>query len=88
MNCFPRDQSLSDLLHSTKRKTCNSNGCCRSTFAGNSALLRSDVIDFALLPAQRLLAGNNFRCHDLEVTNIPLHVWILKTSLPIANFGA
>ena len=26
-------------------------------FEGNSALLPSDVIDFALLPAQRLLAG-------------------------------
>ena len=67
MNCFPRDQSLSDLLYSTKRKTCNgnSNGSCRSTFASNSALLPSDVVDFALLPAQRLLAGKNFivRCH-------------------------
>ena len=32
---------------------------CRSTFAGNinSALLPSDVIDFAMLPAQRFLAG-------------------------------
>ena len=62
MNCFPRDQSLSDLLYSTKRKTFNgnSNGGRRSTFAGNSALLPSDVIDFALLPAQRLLAGNSF----------------------------
>ena len=71
INCFPRDQSLSDLLYSTNRKTCNghSNGGRRSTFAGNSALLPSDVIDFALLPAQRLLAGksagNSFivRCH-------------------------
>ena len=54
MNSFPRDQSLSDnLLYSTKRKTCNgnSNGGRRSRFAGNSALLPSDVIDFALLPA-------------------------------------
>ena len=63
----PRDQSLSDLLYSTKRKTCksNSNGGRRSTFEGNSALLPSDVIDFALLPAQRLLAGSSFivRCH-------------------------
>ena len=25
MNCFPRDQSLSDLLYSTKRKTRNGN---------------------------------------------------------------
>ena len=68
MNCFPRrDQSLSDLLHRTKRKTWNgnSNGGRRSTYTGNSALLPSDVIDFALLPAQRLLAGNSFivRCH-------------------------
>ena len=67
MNCFPRDQSLSDLLYNTKRKTCNgnSNGGRRSTFADNSALLPSDVIDFALLAAQRLLAGNSVivRCH-------------------------
>ena len=60
---FPRDQSLSDLLYSTKTKTChgNDNGGRRSTFAGN----RSDVIDLELLPAQRLLAGNSFivRCH-------------------------
>ena len=66
MNCFPRDQSLSDLLYSKKRKTCNgnNNGGRRSTSAGNSALLTSDVIDFALLLAQRLLAGNTFiiRC--------------------------
>ena len=67
MNCVPRDQSLSDLLYSTKRKTCNgnNNGGRRSTFGGNNALLPSDVIDFALLPAQILLAGNSFmvRCH-------------------------
>ena len=66
MNCFPRDQSLSDLLYSTKRKTCNgnSNGGRRPTFAGNSALLPSDVMVFALLPAKRLLVGNSFivRC--------------------------
>ena len=62
MHCYPRNQSLSDLLYSTKRKTCNdnSNGGRRSTFAGNSALLPSDVIDFALLPAQRLSGGNSF----------------------------
>ena len=61
MNCFLRDQSLSDLLYGTNRKTCNgnSNGSRRSTFAGNSALLPSDVIDFALLPAQRLLNGKS-----------------------------
>ena len=67
MNCFLRDQSLSDLLYSTNRKTCNgnSNDGRRSTFAGNSALLPSDVIDFALLPAQRLLNSKSVivRCH-------------------------
>ena len=67
MNCFLRDQSLSDLLYGTNRKTCNgnSNGGRRLTFAGNSALLPSDVIDFALLPAQRLLNGKSVivRCH-------------------------
>ena len=67
MNCFLRDQSLSDLLYRTNRKTCNgnSNGGRRSTFAGTSALLPSDVIDFALLPAQRLLNGKSVivRCH-------------------------
>ena len=36
-------------------------------------LLPSDVIDFALLPAQRLLAGN-VSC-DLEVTNESAHCW-------------
>ena len=56
MNCFLRDQSLSDLLYSTNRKTCNGR---QSTFAGNSALLPSDVIDFALLPTQKLLNGKS-----------------------------
>ena len=43
----------------------NSNGGHWSTFAGNSALLPSDAIDFALLLAQGLLAGSSFivRCH-------------------------
>ena len=45
--------------------TCN--GGRRSAFVGNSAQLPSDVIDFAMLPAQRFLAGN-MSC-DLEVTN-------------------
>ena len=45
IKCFPKDQSLSDLFYSTKRKTCNGNinGGRRSTFAGKSALLPSDV---------------------------------------------
>ena len=67
MNCYPRHQSVSDLLYSTKRKTCNgnNNGGRRSTFESDSVLLSSDVIDFALLPAKRLLARNSFivRCH-------------------------
>ena len=69
MNCFPWDRSLSDLLYSTKTKTCNgnNNGCLRSTFAGNSALLSSDVIDFALFVVAD--ANNSTRLHfgdDLE----------------------
>ena len=53
------------IAQKEKTSNGNSNGSRRSTFAGNSALLASDVIDFALLPAQRLLAGNSFivRCH-------------------------
>ena len=39
-----------------------------STFAGNSALLLTDVIDFAMLPAQKLLAGNNFIVRYHHVT--------------------
>ena len=56
--------------------TCN--GGRRSTFAGNSALLPSDVIDFAMLSAQRFLVGNSFivRCHvNLEVTNESACCW-------------
>ena len=55
----PSYQSLSDLLHSWKflswkfiKPRCDSSQ--RSTFAiKNIALLPSDVIDFAMLPAQR-----------------------------------
>ena len=44
--------------------TCN--GGCQSTFAGNSELLPSDAIDFAMLPAQIFLTGNSLivRCHE------------------------
>ena len=56
-----------DLLYSQRRhqKTQCENGGRRSTFVGNSELLPSDIIDFAMLPAQRFLAGNSFivRCH-------------------------
>ena len=45
INCFPRDQSLRDLLYCW-------NGGRRSTVAGNSVLLAFDVMDFAMLPAQ------------------------------------
>ena len=50
---FPEGQSLSDLLYSWKFIKPRCNGVRRSTFAGNSALFLSDVIDFAMLPAQR-----------------------------------
>ena len=72
MNFFPRDQSLSDLLYSTKRKMCNGNSNRRSTFAGNT-LLPSDVIYFALLSAKRPLAGNSFICY-LKVTTESMRV--------------
>ena len=52
--CFPRDLSLSDLLYSWKLIKPRCNGGHRSKFAGNIALLPSDVIDFfAMLPAER-----------------------------------
>ena len=37
----------------------------RSTFAGNSALLPSDVINFCNVACAEILAGNSFivRCH-------------------------
>ena len=75
--CFPRI-SMFPFIETLKRKTSNgnSNGGRRSTFAGNNALLPSDAIDFALLHAQRLLAGNSFivRC-DLQVTNESARCW-------------
>ena len=49
----PSDQSLSDLLYSWKFIKPRFNGDRRSTIAGNSALLPSDVIGFAMLPSQR-----------------------------------
>ena len=77
MNCFLKDQSFSDFLYSTKRKTYNgnSNSGRRSTFGGNIALSPSDVIDFALLLAQRLLAGSSF-----IVTNESALCWGKKFS--------
>ena len=51
INCFPHDQSLSVLLYSWKSIQPRGNGGPRSTFAGNSALLPSDVIVFSMLPA-------------------------------------
>ena len=53
INCFPRDQSLSDLLYSQRRHLDNADEVGQPSFAANSALLLSDVIDFAMLPAQR-----------------------------------
>jgi hypothetical protein len=55
----------------------------RSTFVGNSELLPSDVIDFAMLFAQRLLAGNIFivRCH--VTTNQPMRARALGGKIPV-----
>ena len=55
INCFPRNQSLSDLSYNV----------ALSTFTGNSALLLADVIDCAVLPAQRFWREKIFivRCH-------------------------
>ena len=46
MNCY----SIKLEIHETWLQY---NGGCQLTFAGNSALLPSDVIDFAMFPAQR-----------------------------------
>ena len=50
----------------------------RTIFAGNSAQLLSDVIDYTMLSAQRLLAGNSFNgkmtC-DLEVVHKSVRCW-------------
>ena len=53
INCFPKDQSLSDLLYSWKFIKPRCHGGRRTTFEGNSTLLPFDVIDFAMLPAHR-----------------------------------
>ena len=75
INCFPKDQSLSDLLYSWKFMKPCCNGGCWSTFADNKALLPSDIIDFAMLPTQRfwqetvsLLAVMWPRSHQWECT--------------------
>ena len=52
------------------------NGGRRSTLAGSSALLPSDVIDFANVT--RWESGKQFHCwmsYDLEVTNESAHCW-------------
>ena len=51
MNCLPRDQSLSDSVSLVARE--ENLFRVRAVFAGNSALLPSDIIDLAILPAQR-----------------------------------
>ena len=71
INCFPRDQSLSDLLYSPRRKKhfrvqiSENKSRERSAFAGNSELLPSDVIGFSMLPAQRFWREtvSFVRCH-------------------------
>ena len=51
INCFPRDQSWSVYSWKFIKPRCDRGR--RLTIAGNSALLPSDDIDFATLPAQR-----------------------------------
>ena len=53
LTVFLGDQSLSDSLYGWKftKPRCNSGR--RSTFASKSVPLLSDVIDFAMLPAQQ-----------------------------------
>ena len=54
INCCSRDQSLSDLLYILAGNFEAGNSLnLFVTFAGNSALLPSDVIDFAMFPAHR-----------------------------------
>ena len=55
----------SQTLSSNHLQSCSVHVQQQSTFASNSALLPSDVMDFAMLPAKRLLTGNSFivRCH-------------------------
>jgi len=52
---------------------------CRSTFAGNSALLPSDIIDFSMLPAQRFwreTVSSLDVMSDLKVTNESMRCWL------------
>ena len=81
MNRFPRNQSLSDLLYSTKRKKkCNgnSNGGRWPTFAGNSAPLPSDVIGFCTVARSESFGGKQFYCYmscEIEITNGSARCW-------------
>ena len=65
INCLTRDQSLSDLLCRWIFLQPRCNGGRQSTFAGNSALLPSDVIDVCNVAHSEILEGNIFivRCH-------------------------
>ena len=51
INCFPWDQSVSNLLYSWKFITPRCNGGRRSTISHSNILL--DFLDFAMLPAKR-----------------------------------
>ena len=76
INCFPRDQSFkSDLSYSWifwswKFIKPRCNGSLLWAFAGSSVLLPSDVIDFAMLLAQRFWREK---------------VWLLDTMWPRSN---
>ena len=51
-----------------------------SLFPGNSALLPSEVIYFAMFAAWEILAGNSFISCDLEVTHESVRRWEKNSS--------
>ena len=64
INCFPRDQSLSDIAHGeeTFRSQIYENKYWeRSTFAGNSAPLHSHVVELQCCPL-RDFGGKQSHC--------------------------
>ena len=73
LNCFPRDQSSSDLLYSRKFMKPRCNSGCRSTFAGNKVTLWSHrFFNFA---RSKILAGNGFivSCHVTSKSPMRVH---------------
>ena len=72
INCFPRDQSLSDLLYSPRRKNIFVYKFLKINLASGqhsrvtvNCYPLSDVIEFSMLPAQRFWreTASFVRCH-------------------------